>query len=197
MARTTNTKSKSNIVTKSETVETQVNDAPIEKAPTEETTIKSVHIAVDEVEDTKPLSMEEKITLRSIANWTVGFNKIESNGEVNINAGGSIRLPRAEVISQFENGNKLLRGEGNGEHATIFIDDKATRDYLDIKAEFIDKNKLNAIFNISGLNDFRNAIKSTFKTKAEKALLIKLIRENNYNDFNKVRECEVHCNTTV
>lgn len=150
-----------------------------------------------EVTETKPLSMEEKITLKNLANWMVGFNKIESNGEVNINAGGSVRVSRAEVISQYENGNKLLRGDGDGTHATIYIDDKATRDYLDITSELIDKNKVKKIFAINGLDDFRNEIYKTFTTQAEKVLLIKIIRECGFNDFNKIRECETLCGMTV
>ena len=150
-----------------------------------------------EITETKPLSMEEKITLKNLANWMVGFNKIESNGEVNINAGGSVRVSRAEVISQYENGNKLLRGDGDGTHATIYIDDKATRDYLDITSELIDKNKVKKIFAIDGLDDFRNEIYKTFTTQAEKVLLIKLIRECGFNDFNKIRECEALCGMTV
>lgn len=153
-------------------------------------------VSIETVE-TKSLSMEEKITLKNLANWMVGFNKIESNGEVNINAGGSIRVPRAEVISQYENGNKLLRGDGDGTHATIYIDDKATRDYLDITSELIDKNKVKKIFAINGLDDFRNEIYKTFTTQAEKVLLIKIIRECGFNDFNKIRECEVLCGMTV
>lgn len=153
-------------------------------------------VSIETVE-TKPLSMEEKIMLKNLANWMVGFNKIESNGEVNINAGGSIRVPRAEVISQYENGNKLLRGDGDGTHATIYIDDKATRDYLDITSELIDKNKVKKIFAINGLDDFRNEIYKTFTTQAEKVLLIKIIRECGFNDFNKIRECEVLCGMTV
>ena len=150
-----------------------------------------------EITETKPLSMEEKITLKNLANWMVGFNKIESNGEVNINAGGSVRVPRTEVISQYENGNKLLRGDGDGTHATIYIDDKATRDYLDITSELIDKNKVKKIFAINGLDDFRNEIYKTFTTQAEKVLLIKIIRECGFNDFNKIRECEALCGMTV
>lgn len=150
-----------------------------------------------EIVETKSLSMEEKITLKNLANWMVGFNKIESNGEVNINAGGSVRVSRAEVISQYENGNKLLRGDGDGTHATIYIDDKATRDYLDITSELIDKNKVKKIFAINGLDDFRNEIYKTFTTQAEKVLLIKIIRECGFNDFNKIRECEVLCGMTV
>lgn len=153
-------------------------------------------VSIETVE-TKPLNMEEKITLKNLANWMVGFNKIESNGEVNINAGGSVRVSRAEVISQYENGNKLLRGDGDGTHATIYIDDKATRDYLDITSELIDKNKVKKIFAINGLDDFRNEIYKTFTTQAEKVLLIKIIRECGFNDFNKIRECEVLCGMTV
>lgn len=153
-------------------------------------------VSIETVE-TKSLSMEEKITLKNLANWMVGFNKIESNGEVNINAGGSVRVSRAEVISQYENGNKLLRGDGDGTHATIYIDDKATRDYLDITSELIDKNKVKKIFAINGLDDFRNEIYKTFTTQAEKVLLIKIIRECGFNDFNKIRECEALCGMTV
>ena len=135
--------------------------------------------------------------LKNLANWMVGFNKIETNGEVNIKAGGSIRVTRAEVISQFENGNKLLRGDGDGTHATIYIDDVATRNYLDITSEIIDKNMVKKIFEIKGLEDFRQEIKKTFTTQAEKVLLIKLIRECGFNDFNKIRECETLCGMTV
>lgn len=150
------------------------------------------------IQDTpKPLNMEEKITLKNLANWMVGFNKIETNGEVNIKAGGSIRVTRAEVISQFENGNKLLRGDGDGTHATIYIDDIATRNYLDITSEIIDKNMVKKIFEIKGLEDFRQEIKKTFTTQAEKVLLIKLIRECGFNDFNKIRECETLCGMSV
>lgn len=171
--------------------------------PEDNTVIENTNDAItdenvsDVQEEIKPLNMEEKITLKNLANWMVGFNKLETNGEVNIKAGGSIRLSRAEVISQFENGNKLLRGNGNGDHATIFIDDKLTRDYLDITSELIDKNKVEKIFAIKGLDDFKKEVTRTFTTQAEKVLLIKLIRECGFNDFNKIRECEAVCGMTV
>jgi len=143
------------------------------------------------------LNMDEKITIKNIANWMVGFNKIESIGEVNIKPNGSIRVTRAEVISQFENGNKLICGTGNGEHATIFIDDKATRDYLEHKGNLINKDFVKKIFDIQGIGDFSNTIKNAFVTRAEKILLINIIRECKFNDFNKVRECEIHCGINV
>jgi len=162
--------------------------------PEDDTVIETTNDAItdenvsDVQEEIKPLNMEEKITLKNLANWMVGFNKLETNGEVNIKAGGSIRLSRAEVISQFENGNKLLRGNGNGDHATI---------YLDITSELIDKNKVEKIFAIKELDDFKKEVTRTFTTQAEKVLLIKLIRECGFNDFNKIRECEAVCGMTV
>jgi hypothetical protein len=143
------------------------------------------------------LNMDEKITIKNIADWMVGFNKIESIGEVNINPNGSIRITRAEAISQFENGNKLICGTGNGEHATIYIDDKPTRDYLEYRGNFINKDFVKKIFDIQGINDFAEKVKATFVTRAEKILLINIIRECKFNDFNKVRECEIHCGINV
>lgn len=164
------------------------------------TTTNKTTISEDTIEETvsnKKLDMDEKIVLRSIANWTVGFNKIESMGEVNINAHGTTRIPRAEVISQYENGNKLIVGSGNGKHATIYIDDKPTRDYLEYQGELINKKLITQIFDIEGLNDFREKINDTVKTRAEKLLLISLIRECKFNDFNKIRECEIICGKNV
>ena len=143
--------------------------------PEDDTVIETTNDAItdenvsDVQEEIKPLNMEEKITLKNLANWMVGFNKLETNGEVNIKAGGSIRLSRAEVISQFENGNKLLR----------------------------DKNKVEKIFAIKELDDFKKEVTRTFTTQAEKVLLIKLIRECGFNDFNKIRECEAVCGMAV
>lgn len=145
----------------------------------------------------KPLNYEEKITIKNIANWMVGFKKKETHGEVNITPNGTIRITRGEVISQFENGNKLLRGVGNGKHATIFIDDKKTRDYLDIDSVYIDKKLVLSIFNIEGLSDFENKIKEVFVTKAEKTLLIKYMKECEFNDYNKIKFCEAYCEINI
>lgn len=175
------------------------NSEKIEEIILENTSEKIEEVILENSIDTEnvKLNMDEKITLKNIANWMVGFNKLESNGEVNVNAYGSVRITRAEAISQFENGNKLICGVGNGEHSTLYIDDKPTRDYLEYKGNLIDKNFVKKIFDIEGINDFRDTIKETFITRAEKLKLINLIRECKFNDFNKVRECEIHCNMNV
>lgn len=63
---------------------------------------------------------EKKVTVRSIANWTTGFQRIESNGDVTIPANGSVRLLASEIITQVQNGNLLFTGiDGQGAHATL------------------------------------------------------------------------------
>lgn len=144
-------------------------------------------------EKTTKIDFNEKIAVRSIAPWTVGWNKVESLGEININPYGSVRITRAEFVAGFENGNKLLCGDGNGKHATVVTEDKEIRNYLEIKEPIITKEYVKKIFDIKGLADFEVKIKDIFVTRAEKFLLLKYIKECNLNDYNKIRLCEVFC----
>jgi hypothetical protein len=189
------TKTTSKPVVKKAVETAKVIENEVETLETEDEIIEDIPMSEEiKIEN---LNMDEKITIRNIANWMVGFNKIESMGEVNINPNGSVRITRAEAIAQFENGNKLICGTGNGKHGTIYIDDKLTRDYLEYKGFLINKDFVKKIFEIKGIGDFSNKIADTFVTRAEKILLINIIRECSFNDFNKVRECENHCGINV
>lgn len=141
----------------------------------------------------KKIDFDEKITVRNIAPWAVGWNKVESLGEININPYGSVRISRAEYIAGFENGNKLLCGIENGKHATVVTDDKATKDYLEVDDFVITKKTVENIFAVEGIADFEDLIIKTFITRAEKLLLIKYIKECGINDYNRVRFCENYC----
>ena len=85
-------------------------------------------------EETKPvevneLNLDQKVTLRSIADWETGFARIaDGTGDVRIMPRGTVRLSRAEIIAQVQNGNALIGGvDGVGSHATLYIDDEPTR----------------------------------------------------------------------
>ena len=83
---------------------------------------------MSETTEWKELDLEKKVTVRSIAPWTTGFQRIESNGDVTIPPEGTTRIARSEIISQVQNGNRLFCGTDNrGSHATLYIDDDATR----------------------------------------------------------------------
>ena len=60
-------------------------------------------------EEEPQLNLEQQITVTNIAGWVVGFARLMGIGDVNIPPRGSVRLTINEVISQVQNGNKLLR----------------------------------------------------------------------------------------
>ena len=74
----------------------------------------------------KTLNLEEKVTVKNIAGWSVGFARLaDMRGDVVIPAEGTVRLSRNEIIMQTQNGNRLFTGtDTRGSHATLFIEDK-------------------------------------------------------------------------
>ena len=66
------------------------------------------------------LNLDKLVTLRSIANWTTGFARKTTQGDVSIAPKGLIRLTRNEVIAQAQTPNSLITGEnGTGDHPTL------------------------------------------------------------------------------
>lgn len=75
---------------------------------------------IEDKNTVQELNLEQKVTIKSIANWTTGFKRIETNGDVTIPANGTVRLQRSEIITQIQNGNRLLTGiDDRGSHATL------------------------------------------------------------------------------
>ena len=150
--------------------------------------------------ENKTLNMEEKISLKNIAGWDVGFSKKDGTfvGDITIPANGSIRLTRSEVIAQSQYGNKLINGIDNiGSHATVYIDDKDTRVELDFESEdgkltqnFLSEDKVKKMFELKTLSTFEKHLKDNVVTRAEKYALIKMIKKFKFNDFDKIRLSE-------
>lgn len=159
--------------------------------PTEEIVIKEPSIDVEE-----DFNLEKKVTVRSIAEWTTGFQRIETNGDVTIPPNGTVRLSRGEIISQVQNGNLLFTGIDNqGSHATLYIEDKPTRIEADFETEtssqnVINKERVNNLFAIKSIKDFESTLHSMVITRAEKHAIMGFIRKGNFNDYNKVRAVE-------
>ena len=86
--------------------------------------------------ETKELNLEQKVTVKSIAGWNVGFPKLTETGDALIAPGGSARFTRNEIITQVQNGNKLFVGiDGMGSHATLYIEDADTRKELEFDTD--------------------------------------------------------------
>lgn len=144
------------------------------------------------------LNLDEKITIRNLANWTVGFKRIKSNGDCSIPAKGTTRITRNEVIAQVQNGNKLLSGIDNvGSHATIIIEDAPTRVELGfesedgkIKQKVLTEDVVVKMFEYKTISTFEKYLKENVVTRAEKFAIIEYIKKLKLNDFDKIRIVE-------
>ena len=162
-----------------------------EVSPNEEVAVNEIPTKIEE-----DFNLEKKVTVRSIAEWTTGFQRIETNGDVTIPPNGTVRLSRGEIISQVQNGNLLFTGiDGQGSHATLYIEDKPTRIEADFETEtspqnVISKERIDDLFAIKSIKDFESALHSMVVTRAEKYAIMGFIRKGNFNDYNKVRAVE-------
>lgn len=157
---------------------------------TEKKTTKS---SVKKIEEYKP---EKKVLVKSIARWTTGFQRLESNGDVTIPPMGTVRLQASEIITQVQNGNLLFNGtDGQGSHATLFIADKPTRIEANYEDEnttqkFVTKDLIKKIFDEKEQQDFEEKIKDNVVTRAEKAFLMESIKSLKLNDYQRIAFCE-------
>lgn len=143
----------------------------------------------------KQLNLDEKVTLKNIAGWAVGFPKITEVGDVHIAAGGSVRLTRNEIISQVQNGNKLIAGlDGMGSHATLIINDADTRKELEFESEdgktkqnIYSDEKLKSIFALKTYKVFVDRFTEAFVTRAEKYAAISAIKKLKLNEYDKIQ----------
>lgn len=144
------------------------------------------------------LNLEQKVTVKNIAGWTVGFARIDSIGDVTITADGSTKLTRNEIIAQVQIGNKLFTGvNGDGSHATLFIDDEPTRKEVGFDSE--DGKEKQSVFNddvvkqmfaVKGQPTLEKVLRETIKTRAEKYAIIQAIKRLKINDYSRIRLVE-------
>lgn len=144
------------------------------------------------------LNLDAKVTVRNIADWTVGFARRADgfNGDITISPKGSIRLSRNEIITQVQNGNKLFNGlDGVGSHATLIIEDEATRIEVGFETEgnpqkvFSDA-LIEKLFALESTESFQMQFKESIRTRAEKYAAIDAIKRLKLNDYNKIRFVE-------
>ena len=131
----------------------------------------------------KELNLEEKVTVKNIAGWTVGFKRIESQGE---------------IIAQTQSGNRLFNGtDDRGSHATLYIDDEPTR--LEVEFDSIEEKRTQSVltpelvkklFDYKTVKSFEDKLKAYVVTRAEKYAIIQIIKKLKLNDFEKIRIVE-------
>lgn len=150
------------------------------------------------MDNKEELKLDQKVTVRSIAGWNVGFARIEGFGDLTIAPFGTTRLSRSEIIAQVQNGNRLFTGtDGFGSHPTLIIEDTPTRVELDFESEdgskkqlvFSDE-KMKSLFALKTLNAFKKNFQEAVYTRAEKYAAITAIQRLKLNDYDKIRFVE-------
>lgn len=146
------------------------------------------------------LNLDAKVTVRNIAPWMVGFvRKADGYGDIGIAPNGVTRLSRNEIIVQSQSGNKLFNGiDGRGSHATLYIDDEATRRELEFETDDVKQESL-ATLNVKNLFNSRKSqstfeadFKDAIRTRAEKCAIMDLMRKANVSDYHMIRFAESH-----
>lgn len=139
--------------------------------------------------------LDKKVRVKSIAPWLTGARRQTTAGDISIPARGSVLLTREEVIAQGQNGNKLLTGvDGQGAHATWYVDDAFTRQELGFddgarKQIVLAEDTVKKIFELKTQKAFEDNITKNVKTRAEKAFLMNAIQTLGLNDFTKIAFC--------
>lgn len=153
---------------------------------------------MSETIEIKELNLEQKVTVKSIAPWTTGFKRIESNGDVTIPPEGTVRLQRSEIISQIQNGNRLFCGvDDRGSHATLYIEDAETRSEVEFDSDeekrtqmVLTPDLVQKLFSYKTMKTFDDKLKEYVKTRAEKCAILEIIKKEKINDFEKIRAVE-------
>ena len=143
-------------------------------------------------EEEQQLNLEQQITVTNIAGWVVGFARLMGIGDVNIPPRGSVRLTINEVISQVQNGNKLLAGiDGFGNHATVIIEDSRVLRELGFEnADIFSDEVVRKLFGITSQSAFEEAVKDKIRTRAEKYAFMASVAKLGLNDYSKIRFAE-------
>lgn len=148
-------------------------------------------------EEPKEFNLDARVNVKNLAGWTVGFGLLHdiAGGAISFMKDSSQRMTRNEILAQVNNDNKLFTGtDGNGSHATLFIDDDETREYIGYDKEgnkqlvFTDEI-VRKLFSMPP-GEFENQIRYYIVTRAEKYSFMEAVKRLGLNDYSKIMFAE-------
>ena len=150
------------------------------------------------LEQPEELNMDQKVTVRNLAGWTVGFRRIETQGDVTIPKEGTVRLSRSEIIAQIQSGNRLFIGiDDRGSHATLYIEDESTRLEVEFDSKeekrtqlILNSDLVKKLFDYKTMKTFEDKLHEYVVTRAEKFAITQIIKKLKLNDHEKIRMIE-------
>lgn len=150
------------------------------------------------LEQPEELNMDQKVTVRNLAGWTVGFRRIETQGDVTIPKEGTVRLSRSEIIAQIQSGNRLFIGiDDRGSHATLYIEDEPTRLEVEFDSKeekrtqlILNSDLVKKLFDYKTMKTFEDKLHEYVVTRAEKFAITQIIKKLKLNDHERIRMIE-------
>lgn len=117
-----------------------------------------------------------------------------------IPANGSYRMKNSDIVELVQDGYKFLVGmDGDGSHATLWIDNKELREEFyfenaedEVKQKVLDKEKIKEILAIKDLKKFKTALEDSVVTSYEKFGIMKAASLAKFNDGSKIRLMQEH-----
>lgn len=163
--------------------ETKIKKSTTKKVTADENAVSTV--------DFDDIDLDKSVPIHNIAGWNVTFALRNQGGDMLLTKKSKQRLSRNEIQAQIYNGNKLIGGtDGSGSHATIYIDDKATRIWLgfetpDKPQRIFTDDVAKKLFNMSQ-TEFEKELPNYVVTDDEKYALNEAIERLGINDYRKI-----------
>ena len=132
------------------------------------------------------MDLSTKVLIDNLCSWPLYFRRSNGFGDVRVpaNAKNFAALDLAEVQAQIQLGNTLFVGDGNGDHARLFISDEQQRKALygldSIPGEdttVLTQDAVKELLAIRGRDAFQKKLDTLVKTSAERKMLIQVAKE--------------------
>lgn len=112
---------------------------------------------------------------------------------------GTVRMNDESILELAQEGYVPFIGIGQGNHATLFIENEELRKelYFEDKENRLEqivltKEIMNDIFNEKSMKYFKQKLEKYVTTRAEKHTILKEANVRKINDAQKIREIELH-----
>ena len=148
---------------------------------------------VEEIQQAKEINMNDKSKLRNVRGCDVGWYKNTTTGETNIASGKTALVRNEEIVDQVENDNVFLCGTGNGDHASVIIENEELRKYLGFENQIILTEKVcKEILAETNADKFTALLDKYVVMKHEKATLLNYALVNKFDSISRLEMIRNH-----
>lgn len=132
------------------------------------------------------MNVTDRVMLDNLCAWPLYFRRSDDLADIRIPGGakGFNRLTYEEVRNQVQMGNPLFVGQGNGDHANIYIvDDEVRRELFGFAQGVVGdvialtEEHVSALLAIKNKEKFNTQLHELVKTDAEKKMVIDVAKK--------------------